>query len=63
MKRKRYSEKKIIPILKEHQARLRRWLRTMRRLVSDSDDDYRPMDPHMARIVDLVDAVKGIGSL
>ena len=47
-----------------HQARLRRWLRTLRRLVDDAgDEDYRPWDPYMARIVDLVDAVKGLGSL
>ncbi len=46
-----------------HQRRLRRWLRTFLRLVGGSaKDDYRPWDPYMARIVDVVDAVKGLSS-
>ena len=44
-----------------HQVRLRRWLRTFRRVVGGSvRDDYRPWDPYIARIVDVVDAVKGL---
>lgn len=47
-----------------HQARLRRWLKTLRRLVGFAvEEDYRPWDPYMARIVDVVDAVKGMSSI
>ena len=47
-----------------HHARLRRWLRTLRRLVGDSvKNDYRPWDPYVARLVDVVDAIRGLGSI
>lgn len=44
-----------------HQWRLRRWFRACRKLTSSADEDiYRPWDPYMARIVDVVDAIKGL---
>ena len=43
-----------------HQRRLRRCLRTLKRLGQQESDDFRPLDPYMARIVDLVDALRGL---
>ncbi len=43
-----------------HQRRLRRCLRTLQRLGQQESDDFRPLDPYMARIVDLVDAFRGL---
>jgi len=44
-----------------HQARLRRWLRTFRRLVDGTGEAaYRPWDPYLARLVDVVDVVKSV---
>ena len=44
-----------------HQARLRRWLRTFRRLVDGTADAaYRPWDPYLARLVDVADVFKSV---
>ena len=44
-----------------HQARLRGMLKALRRLgEGPGRDDYRPRDPYMARIVDVVDALKAL---
>ena len=40
-----------------HRKRLERWLRTMRRF---REDDYRPLDPYLARIADIVDIAKSL---
>ena len=44
-----------------HHARLRGMLKALRRLEEGPGrDDYRPRDPYMARIVDVVDALKAL---